>query len=104
VREAITWPPAFTDPAGDFVRSVMASRTELAAVEPAVPPLEEPVTAAAQSDANFYEAYGIPALVCGPGDVRVAHAADERVAIENIALAARMIARAAIDWCGTDRT
>ena len=95
-----TWPPAFTDPASDFVRSVMASRSGLAAVDPVVPPLDAPVTAAAQSDANFYEAYGIPALVCGPGDVRVAHAADERVAVENIALAARMIARVAIDWCG----
>jgi acetylornithine deacetylase len=99
-----TWPPAYTDPDGDFARSVMASRSELAAVETAVPPLESPVTAAAQSDANFYEAYGIPALVCGPGDVRVAHAADERVAIANIALAARMMARVAIDWCGVDQT
>lgn len=95
-----TWPPAYTDPSSEFARSVMASRDSLAEVEPAVPPLDAPVTAAAQSDANFYEAYGIPALVCGPGDVRVAHAADERVAVANIALAARMMARVALDWCG----
>ncbi|WP_368498600.1 M20 family metallopeptidase [Herbiconiux sp. A18JL235] len=99
-----SWPPAFTDPEGDFARSVMASRADLASVDAAVPPLGAPVTAAAQSDANFYEAFGIPALVCGPGDVRVAHAADERVALGNIALAARMIARAAVDWCGLGET
>lgn len=95
-----TWPPAYTDPVGDFARAVMSARTRLSEMSPAVPPLAAPVTAAAQSDANFYEAFGIPALVCGPGDVRVAHAADERVLLENVALSARLMARAAIEWCG----
>ena len=58
------------------------------------------MTAAAQSDANFYEAFGIPALVCGPGDVRNAHAADERVSLENVRVAAKLIARTALGWCG----
>ncbi|WP_432993052.1 M20 family metallopeptidase [Dactylosporangium sp. CA-233914] len=97
-----TWPPAYTDPSEDFVQTVMSARTELAGIDGRVTPLDAPITAAAQSDANFYEAFGIPALVCGPGDVRNAHAANERVALENITAAARLIARTALSWCGTN--
>ena len=98
-----TWPPAYTDPDSDFARTMMAERTRLAGVDARVNPLAAPVTAAAQSDANFYEAMGIPALVCGPGDVRRAHAADERVLVENIALSAAFLARAALAWCDSER-
>jgi acetylornithine deacetylase len=95
-----TWPPAYTAPSTDFAETVMRARTALAAADPRVTPLAAPVTAAAQSDANFYEAYGIPALVSGPGDVRHAHAADEGVSLEQVRLAARLMARTALDWCG----
>lgn len=91
-----TWPPAYTDPDGDFTRTVLGARNSV------VDPHVHPVTAAAQSDANFYEAMGIPALVCGPGDLRRAHAADERVLLENIALSASFMARAALAWCNPE--
>ncbi|MBL7254227.1 M20/M25/M40 family metallo-hydrolase [Paractinoplanes lichenicola] len=90
-----TWPPAYTDPDSEFTRQMLAARNGLTGIDA----LAAPVTAAAQSDANFYEAQGIPALVCGPGDVRRAHAADERVRLENIAVSAAFIARAALNWC-----
>lgn len=96
-----TWPPAYTAPTTEFAETVMRSRTALAEADARVTPLAAPVTAAAQSDANFYEAYGIPALVCGPGDVRHAHAADEGVSLDQVRLAARLMARTALDWCGT---
>ncbi|WP_375001222.1 M20 family metallopeptidase [Aeromicrobium sp. CTD01-1L150] len=97
-----TWPPAYTDPADPFVASVLSARRSLGAVDPRVGDLSAPMTAAAQSDANFYEARGIPALVVGPGDLACAHAANERVKLENIAVAARLYVRAAMHWCGSD--
>ncbi len=55
---------------------------------------------AAVCDASFLATKGVPSVVFGPGDLREAHAIDESVEIEEIRIAARVITRAAIRWCG----
>jgi acetylornithine deacetylase len=42
----------------------------------------------------------IPAVLFGPGDVRLAHAANEYVEIEEILLTIKIIANLIVDWCG----
>jgi acetylornithine deacetylase len=55
---------------------------------------------AAVEDAAFLTLGGTPAISYGPGDLRVAHALDEYVAIDEIIAAARTFVALAIDWCG----
>lgn len=93
-----TWPPAYTDPSSDFARIALDARNTVATALGA-PSLEAPQTNGAQSDASFYEARGIPALVCGPGNLLVAHSADEFVDVNLIPAAASMIVRTALGWC-----
>lgn len=93
-----TWPPAYTDPASEFVRVALNARNEVVA-DLGAQILDAPQPNGAQSDASFYEARGIPALVCGPGNLLVAHAADEHVDVDLIPVAARMLVRSALSWC-----
>lgn len=93
-----TWPPAYTDPSSDFVRAALNARNDVVAGFGS-PALAAPQPNGAQSDASFYEAKGIPALVCGPGNLLVAHAADEYVDVNLIPAAARILVRTALEWC-----
>ena len=45
---------------------------------------------------------GTPCLMYGAGDVRVAHHADEHIAIDAVITATTTIAVAIMDWCGVD--
>jgi acetylornithine deacetylase len=51
-------------------------------------------------DASFVKAHGIDTVVLGPGEIRVAHSFDESVDIEQLLVAAKAYALAAIEWCG----
>jgi acetylornithine deacetylase len=53
----------------------------------------------AWTDAALLNAAGIPAICFGPGDIGVAHAAEEWVAIDEIERATRVLARLATSWC-----
>jgi acetylornithine deacetylase len=43
------------------------------------------------TEAGFFQAYGVPTLVCGPGSIEQAHKADEYVALEQLAACDRFI-------------
>ena len=43
-----------------------------------------------------------PTVLFGPGDVRMAHTADESVVIEDLELTARTLALTALRFCGYD--
>lgn len=51
-------------------------------------------------EGTWLEREGIPSLVFGPGDLRVAHSKDEAVVVEEVFTAAKVLAAAAMEWCG----
>lgn len=88
------WPRSALDPAHPIVKA-LADSHERASGEPATV-----AGFAAVHDATFLNAAGIPALSYGPGDLRVAHAADEHVQIDELVAAAKTYAALAVLWCG----
>ncbi|WP_345774912.1 hypothetical protein [Sinorhizobium prairiense] len=42
----------------------------------------------------------MPAIVLGPGNIRYAHAVDERINMREWRECARIYARAIVEWCG----
>jgi acetylornithine deacetylase len=53
----------------------------------------------AWTDAALLNEAGIPAICFGPGDIGLAHAAEESVPIEEIGLATRVLTRVVREWC-----
>jgi acetylornithine deacetylase/succinyl-diaminopimelate desuccinylase-like protein len=53
----------------------------------------------AWTDAALLNAAGIPTICFGPGDIALAHAAQEFVPIEEIELATRVLTRVVREWC-----
>ena len=95
------WPPMET-PWEHELAQTMARGHEAASGERVGPPSpERPVNFGAASDGSFYEVEGIPAVVYGPGDLKLAHGRDEHVLLEDVATAAKALAAAVVDWCGT---
>ncbi len=52
----------------------------------------------AWTDAALLNAAGIPAICFGPGDMSLAHAAEEWIELEQVERAARILTRLALDW------
>jgi acetylornithine deacetylase len=52
----------------------------------------------AWTDAAILNEAGIPAVCFGPGDIRLAHAAEEFVPVNEIEQATSVLARVARDW------
>jgi acetylornithine deacetylase len=48
----------------------------------------------------FTEIGGMPAVMYGGGDVRVAHTANEYIELSEVSAAAEALALAMCDWCG----
>lgn len=55
---------------------------------------------AAVDDTTFLNAAGIAAITYGPGDLRVAHAVDEYVIVDELITACKTFAQLAAEWCG----
>jgi acetylornithine deacetylase len=53
----------------------------------------------AWTDAALLNEAGIPAVCFGPGDIGLAHAAEEFVPVEEIAFATRVLTRVVREWC-----
>jgi acetylornithine deacetylase len=53
----------------------------------------------AWTDAALFNAAGIPAVCFGPGDISLAHAAEEYVPVHEIEQATRVLARIVTEWC-----
>ncbi len=94
------WPPMDTPWEHPIVQT-MARGREHATGTPLPPPSpQHPVNFGAASDGSFLEDAGIPTVVFGPGDVRLAHSRDESVEIGEIATAAKALAACVLEWCG----
>jgi acetylornithine deacetylase len=94
-----TWPSSFNDPEAPFVQAVLEARQQLSEAEVSVPRIPGAETASYQSDSAFYELHGVPSVVCGPGDISRAHAAEEWVEVEAVIALARIYARLIVEWC-----
>ncbi len=93
------WPPA-TTPWEDPIVQAMVGGHELASnVTVLEPSPQTPVAFGAASDASFYEAAGVPAVVYGPGELRLAHSKDESVALDELTAAAKGLAACVWGWC-----
>ena len=51
-------------------------------------------------DASVLSAGGIPSIVFGPGDIALAHAAEEYVMVAEIEIACAALTSLITDWCG----
>jgi acetylornithine deacetylase len=56
----------------------------------------------AWTDAALLNEVGVPTICFGPGDIALAHAAEEFVPIEEIDVATRVLARVVREWCDDD--
>ncbi len=57
----------------------------------------------AGADATVLAEFGVPTLIYGPGEIAMAHAVDEHVPLDELVLATKVYALAAVRWCGLDR-
>jgi len=88
------WPPSVVDPAHPLVDALVSAHRQATASDARV------IGWTAVHDGTFLNAAGIPAIGYGPGHLAVAHAPDERVAIEEVVAATRTYALLAAEWCG----
>jgi acetylornithine deacetylase/succinyl-diaminopimelate desuccinylase-like protein len=93
------WPPMETAWEHPLVQATVggheASTGEL---QPAPSP-EHPSNFGAACDGTFYEEAGIPAVVYGPGDLKLAHGKDEYVLTDEVVIAAKSLVAATLEWC-----
>lgn len=95
----LTWPAARVAADHPIVSATLDAH-ELAAVGTAYAGRPEVRGFAAVEDTSFLCAAGIPAISYGPGDIRVAHAADEYVLVDELMTACCTYALLAMSWCG----
>ena len=94
------WPP-MTTPWEHPLAQATAHGHEAATGARVLPPgPERPNNFGAASDGSFYEAAGIPSVVYGPGDLKLAHGRDENVLVDEIGTAAKALAAVVLEWCG----
>jgi len=93
---SLDYPPAVTSGHHPIVETMLAAtrasglKSELKAFE-------------AVSDLRWVTGHhGIPAVLFGPGSLASAHAVDERVSVEDLVQAARVLAQGIASWCGHD--
>jgi acetylornithine deacetylase/succinyl-diaminopimelate desuccinylase-like protein len=96
----VNWPALDTPWDAPIVGALVAARAAVLGDRQPTPSPADPVGFAPQ-DAVWYARAGIPAVVFGPGDLRVAHAADEHVDLGEVGDAATVLALCAAQWCGT---
>ncbi|MCX6373996.1 MAG: ArgE/DapE family deacylase [Actinobacteria bacterium] len=87
--------PAVTDPADPIVGAVVEAATAVTGAAPRI----EGVTYGADMRL-LVNVGGIPTVLFGPGDVRVAHRPDEHVPIDELRVAAQTLILTALRFCG----
>ena len=64
------------------------------------PSPQHPASFGGSMEGTWLEREGIPSVVFGPGDLRVAHGQDEYVSLDEVITAAQVLACSAVAWCG----
>jgi acetylornithine deacetylase len=94
----MNWPANVPD--AEAITGVTVSAHEQAATGTRFAGTPDVVGFAAVEDCTWLTRGGVPAISYGPGDLRVAHADDEYVMIDEVVTACKTFAVAAMDWCG----
>ena len=97
----ISWPGYEQPWDAPITQTMVAAAAEASGSRQPDPSPDHPSNFGAACDATFYEREGIPAIVYGPGELRIAHGIDEHVLVDEIGVGARALALAVLDWCGT---
>jgi succinyl-diaminopimelate desuccinylase len=82
-------PATMSDPDSPLVRAMLAANRHLGLSE-------EPTGFSMATDGRFFASAGIPTIIYGPGDPRLAHVPDEWVGIDEVLSATRAYALAAL--------
>jgi|688.fasta_scaffold75338_2 acetylornithine deacetylase len=98
VEWKMNWPANAPD--AEAITGVTVSAHEQAAVGTRFAGPPDVVGFAAVEDCTWLTRGGVPAISYGPGDLRVAHADDEYVMIDEVVTACKTFAVTAMDWCG----
>lgn len=94
VEWKIDWPPFWIDKEHPLTKVVENAYLDVIGPPPRYMAWQ-PV-----SDARFYQENGVPSILIGPGEYRVAHAYNEYCPIDQIPDALKIYALAAMEWCG----
>ena len=90
-----TGPASMADPTSDLVRAMLAANARLG--------LDGDLTGFSMaSDGRFFARAGMPTIIYGPGDPKLAHVPDEWVGIDEVLEATRAYALAAVAILGGD--
>jgi len=84
-----------------ITQTMVAAHAEISGTRQPDPTPDYPSNFGAACDATFYQREGIPAVVYGPGELRIAHGMNEFVLVDELTLSAKALALAVLDWCGT---
>jgi acetylornithine deacetylase len=90
----VSFPPAQTDPQHPLIQTLGAEVLAVMGVQPTISGF------VAVSDIAWLSSAGIPCTLFGPGRADYAHALDERITIDEIAVGAEILARTITRWCG----
>ena len=96
----VNW-PALDTPWDDPIVSTLVHARAVATGDVQPPPTPAEPIAFAPQDGAWFAREGIPAVCFGPGALRVAHSADEHVALDEVVQAATALTICAVRWCGT---
>lgn len=88
------WPPFWIDKDHPLTKTV-ASAYETVLKQPA-----QYMAWQAVSDARWYQDAGVPSVLIGPGNYRVAHAYNEWISLDELTDAMKIYALSAMDWLG----
>ena len=100
VEWKLEWEPYVLDPEHEILPALARSHERAAAGTRLEGPAKQQGFGGV-CDSTWYEAAGIPSVIYGPGDLRLAHAGDEYVEIDEVVTACKAFALLAMDWCGT---
>lgn len=102
VEVELSWPGFSQAWESPLVQTLVGARARATGSVQPEPDAAHPANFGAACDATFYERAGVPAVVFGPGELRIAHGIDEHVPVDDLALAAKVLGLAALEWCGVD--
>jgi len=94
------WPPMETAWEHPVVQAMVRGHATASGRTIPPPSPQQPVNFGAASDGSFLEDEGIPTVVFGPGNLRLAHCKDENVELDHVIAAAKSLAACVLEWCG----